>query len=58
MHGARDTLIPVSMGKALHAAAPGKKELVILPDGEHSDLDNHGAVEAVMRWMGAVRECR
>lgn len=58
IHGARDTLIPVSMGMALHAVAPGKKEIVILPEGGHSDLDSHGAVDVVARWVGNIRSAR
>ncbi|MFM9943097.1 MAG: alpha/beta hydrolase [Hyphomicrobiaceae bacterium] len=55
LHGAEDELIPVAMGRALHAAASLPKELVIFPNGRHTDLDQHGAVETVVRWVRALR---
>ncbi len=55
LHGAQDELIPVTMGQALHAAATGPKQLVVFPKGGHSDLDSHGAVDAVMRWLQTTR---
>ncbi len=55
LHGAQDELIPVAMGRALHAAAITPKELVIFPHGRHTDLDQHGAVDAVVRWIKGVR---
>lgn len=51
LHGARDTVIPVDMGRSLHAMAPGEKNLVVFPQGNHVDLDDHGAVDAVMDWL-------
>ena len=55
MHGEQDELIPVSMGRDLHAAAANPKDLVIFPAGKHTDLDQHGAVEAVVRWIERLR---
>jgi uncharacterized protein len=55
LHGAKDELIPVAMGRSLHAAATVPKELVVFPEGGHSDLDQHGAVAAVTRWLQKVR---
>ena len=43
-HGARDRLIPVEMGEAVHAAARAAKALRIYPDGDHNDLRLHGSV--------------
>jgi hypothetical protein len=54
LHGERDAVIPASMGRALFAAAPGPKQLMLFPDGGHVDLDEHGATEAVGRWIGEV----
>lgn len=52
LHGERDSVIPVRMGRALHAAASEPKQLLLFPDGGHVDLDTYGAVAAVDRWLG------
>lgn len=36
-HGDADTIIPLVLGKRLHAAAKGPKQLVIIPGGDHND---------------------
>ncbi|MEZ5851746.1 MAG: alpha/beta hydrolase [Hyphomicrobiaceae bacterium] len=55
LHGERDTVIPVAMGQALHAAAGEPKHIVIFPHGRHTDLDDYGAVAAVRQWLVAHR---
>ena len=55
LHGIRDKVIPVEMGRALHAAANEPKRLAIFPEGQHSDLDEHGAVDVVRRWLADLR---
>lgn len=37
-HGERDEVIPASQGRALHAAAPGAKRLILVPRAGHNDL--------------------
>lgn len=54
LHGERDAVIPVRMGKELHAAAPEPKLLALFPNGGHVDLDDHGAVETVTRWLDST----
>ena len=54
IHGARDTIIPVGMGKALYDLAREPKKLIVLPLGRHSDLDDYGAVDAVSNWLAEV----
>lgn len=51
LHGATDELIPVSMGQQLYQAATSKKQIVIFPGGKHTDLDDHGAVDVMVRWL-------
>ncbi len=58
LHGERDSVIPVRMGKALHAAAAEPKKLVLFPDGGHVDLDTYGAVAAVVDWLGETLELK
>lgn len=55
LHGALDTVIPVRMGRALFDAAPHPKQIVVFPLGGHVDLDQHGAVEAVVEWIRRLR---
>lgn len=43
VHGADDTLIPVRFARELYDAAPGPKEVRILPGAGHNDLYAHGA---------------
>lgn len=54
LHGERDSVIPVRMGRALYALAPGEKKLVLFPDGGHVDLDDYGAVDVVSGWLADV----
>jgi fermentation-respiration switch protein FrsA (DUF1100 family) len=54
LHGALDRVVPAAMGSALHDMATDPKKLVIFPRGGHSDLDDHGAVLEVDRWLGEV----
>lgn len=51
LHGALDTIIPVGMGRQLHALANDPKRLIIFEYGHHADLDRHGAVERVKQWL-------
>lgn len=55
LHGILDPVIPVAMGKALYARANNLKRLVIFENGGHTDLDEHGAVEAVHRFLSEMR---
>lgn len=55
LHGERDAVIPVRMGKELHRLAREPKKLVLFPDGGHVDLDGYGAVEFVDEWLTELR---
>jgi fermentation-respiration switch protein FrsA (DUF1100 family) len=54
LHGERDAVIPARMGRELYDKVPGPKELVLFPHGGHVDLDEHGAVEIVAKWVARV----
>jgi uncharacterized protein len=56
MHGTLDTVIPVAMGRQLHELAREPKKLVIFPRGNHADLDQHGAVDALRAWIDELRK--
>jgi fermentation-respiration switch protein FrsA (DUF1100 family) len=56
LHGARDIIIPVEMGRSLHALANEPKRLVVFPLGGHVNLDDHGAVQEVQSWVDENRK--
>jgi fermentation-respiration switch protein FrsA (DUF1100 family) len=53
LHGERDDIIPVAMARKLAKLANEPKRLVILPEGEHSDLyvNGNNALPAVRDWI-------
>jgi fermentation-respiration switch protein FrsA (DUF1100 family) len=55
LHGARDRVVPVSMGRRLSELAREPKRYVEFPAGGHVDLDAHGAVEVVRAWTDEIR---
>ena len=55
LHGARDSVIPVEMGKRLLAAANESKRLEIFPDGDHNDLLDHGAWDKARAFLATLR---
>ena len=55
LHGARDSVIPVEMGKSLYAAANEPKRIEILPDAGHNDMIDHGAWDKVREFLASLR---
>jgi uncharacterized protein len=53
LHGKQDDVIPVAMAHRLIKLANEPKRLVILPEGEHSDLylEGNNALPAVRDWI-------
>lgn len=51
LHGERDTIVPVAMGRALLEAAPGPAEGFFPPQGDHVDLYDHGAGPVLLRFL-------
>jgi fermentation-respiration switch protein FrsA (DUF1100 family) len=51
LHGARDGVIPLSLGEALFAAAPEPKEQWIAPQAGHADLRYFGALDIAVRFI-------
>ena len=51
LHGARDTVVPISYGERLYALISAPKKFVRFPEGHHSDLDSHGAQAAVRDFL-------
>lgn len=54
LHGEKDTVIPVAMGKAVYAAANAPKEIVTFPGAGHSDHHLHGSYDELFRWVDAL----
>jgi fermentation-respiration switch protein FrsA (DUF1100 family) len=56
LHGERDRVTPARFGRALLAAANEPKESRFYPEGGHVGLEEHGATEVVLdfvgRWLG------
>jgi fermentation-respiration switch protein FrsA (DUF1100 family) len=57
LHGERDGVVPVAMGRELARLAPEPKRLVIFPNGRHSDLyiNGNNAIDAVRSWIAGLR---
>ena len=53
IHGERDRVIPVAMGRAVHAAAPGRKQITTFPHAGHVDHTEHGSFDVVLHWLAA-----
>jgi fermentation-respiration switch protein FrsA (DUF1100 family) len=55
LHGVRDRVVSIRFGERLFALANEPKRFVRFADGTHVDLDDHGAVEAVRRFLVELR---
>ena len=54
-HGERDGIIPVRMGRAVHAAARVPGELLLVPGASHNDLRDVGG-DAYWSWLRRALE--
>jgi fermentation-respiration switch protein FrsA (DUF1100 family) len=52
-HGEKDLVVPVRMGRAVHAAARVKGGLLILPTAGHSDVPEVGG-ERYWAWLATA----
>jgi uncharacterized protein len=51
LHGMRDHVVPYAMGEEMFALTTAPKHIVRFLDGGHEDLDRHGALHAVGRFL-------
>ncbi len=51
MHGVQDRAVPYAMGEQMFELANKPKHLVRFLEGGHEDLDSHGALDAVARFL-------
>ncbi|MGH6725477.1 MAG: alpha/beta hydrolase [Pseudolabrys sp.] len=54
LHGEADRVIPIRFGEALFALAREPKRFVRFPQGGHVDLDDHGAIDAVKKFLAEL----
>jgi uncharacterized protein len=55
VHGEQDSIIPVAMGRAVHAAATSTKRIVTFPRAGHADHWQHGSFDVIFPWLAAFR---
>lgn len=55
IHGERDEIVPVDMGRQVYAAANSPKKLVTFPLAGHNDHALHGSFEAIQAWIAQLR---
>jgi len=58
LHGERDRVIPVAMGRELFRLANEPKRLATFPGASHSDIyiDGNPALDVVRQWIGALKQ--
>jgi fermentation-respiration switch protein FrsA (DUF1100 family) len=54
VHGERDRTVPVRLGRRLLDHADEPKEGKFYMSADHTDLHDHGAVDAILRFLGKV----
>ncbi len=52
LHGEKDGVVPVDLGRQLFAAALEPKEFIAFPDGMHANLHEQGSAIRVMDFIG------
>jgi uncharacterized protein len=55
LHGERDNVVPIKFAERLFKLIVAPKTLVRYPDGDHGDLDGHGAIEAIHEFLARLR---
>lgn len=55
VHGERDEIIPVDMGRQLFAAANEPKKMVTFPNAGHADHWMYGSYDAINTWIDGLR---
>jgi uncharacterized protein len=58
LHGARDDVIPITVGERLYDLVRAPKRFVRFPEGGHCDLDACGALAVVRDFLASLRTGR
>lgn len=53
-HGDADRLIPITLARKLHAAAPGKKKFIELSGADHNDPRDESYSQALDAFIDAL----
>jgi fermentation-respiration switch protein FrsA (DUF1100 family) len=53
LHGEKDTIVPIALGKELFAKAPEPKQAIYFPENGHNDFDLQKLTEAVLEFSKA-----
>ena len=51
VHGERDRIVPIKLGRRLFSAANDPKEAAYLPHAGHNDLPAHGSIQLVIEFL-------
>jgi len=51
LHGVHDQIVPYAMGERIFDLTKAPKHIARFLDGGHEDLDAHGALHAVGRFL-------
>ena len=54
LHGERDSIVPVEIGRRLYDAANPPKRIELFPQGGHNDLFDHGAWEKARAFLESL----
>lgn len=58
IHGLADTTVPATMSQQLHDAAPGPKQLWLLPDANHNNIDIVAGTayqQTLAQWLQSLK---
>jgi fermentation-respiration switch protein FrsA (DUF1100 family) len=55
IHGALDRVVPIAYGEKLFSLANEPKKFVRFPNGNHNDLNDHGAVDAAKAFLAPLK---
>ncbi len=55
MHGEKDRIVPIEMGREIFARAPEPKALKTFPQAGHDDHYKFGSYDALYAWIAALR---
>lgn len=58
LHGKQDAVVPVEFGKRLFALANEPKRIELIDQGDHLNLDRHGATRQVIDFISTVAPIR
>lgn len=55
LHGEKDWIVPIEMGREIYALAPGPKTLKTFPQAGHDDHYKFGSYDVLYAWLDRLR---